>query len=114
MTDAVYLDSWAQVARLSDGHFWNEEILRERFDYADRPGMGPGLHLLIVRVSRINFAHRLAPSPAYDGCKSWIELPVDWDDYVATPVVGAEEFATRRSRILAAIAAGAVPTGAAS
>jgi CDP-diacylglycerol--glycerol-3-phosphate 3-phosphatidyltransferase len=103
VTDAVYLDSWEQVARLNDAHFWGEEILRERFDYKDRPGMTEGLHLLIVRVSRINLPHRLAPSPTYDGCKSWIDLPIDWEHDIAAHVVRAEEFATRRSRILAAV-----------
>jgi len=112
VTDAVYLDSWAQVARLDEGHFWNEEILRERFDYRDRPGMEPGLHLLIVRVSRINLPHRLAPAAAYEGCKSWIEVPADWTHDIAEPVVPGEEFATRRSRILAAISAKALPIGA--
>ena len=110
ITDTVYLDSWAQVARLDADHFWNESILRERFDYHDRPGMMPGLHLLIVRISRISLPHRLAPSPAYEGCKSWIDVPADWTPDFATPVVRQEEFATRRSRILAAVAA--VPTGA--
>ena len=111
VTDAIYLSSWEQVARLDNAHFWGEEILRERFGYHDRPGMEQGLHLLIVRVSKINLPHRLQPSPAYDGCKSWIELPVDWAQDIAAPVVKTEEFATRRSRILAAIAS--VPTPAA-
>ena len=66
--------------------------------------MDAGLHLLIVRVSRINVPHKLEPSPEYDGCKSWIEVPADWHHDIAAPVVRAEEFATRRSRILAAIA----------
>ena len=110
VTDAVYLESWSQVARLDGDHFWGEDILRERFDYQARPGMTAGLHLLIVRVWRINLPHRLAPSPAYDGCKSWIDVPADWTGDIATPVVRPEEFATRRSRILAAVAA--VPTGA--
>jgi CDP-diacylglycerol--glycerol-3-phosphate 3-phosphatidyltransferase len=104
VTDAVYLSSWDQVARLDDAHFWGEEILRERFEYKDRPGMEAGLHLLIVRVSRINLPHKLAPSPEYDGCKSWIDVPVDWEHDIATQVVRAEEFATRRSRIMAAVA----------
>jgi CDP-diacylglycerol--glycerol-3-phosphate 3-phosphatidyltransferase len=112
VTDAVYLESWSQVARLDADHFWGEEILRERFDYHDRPGMTAGLHLLIVRVSKINLPHRLPPSPAYDGCKSWIDVPADWTHDIAAPVVPPEEFATRRSRIMAAIAA--VPTGAAA
>ena len=105
VTDALYLSSWDQVARLDDAHFWGEEILRERFGYHDRPGMEAGLHLLIVRVFRINLPHRLQPSPDYEGCKSWIEVPVDWSQDIAAPVVRAEEFATRRSRILAAVSA---------
>ena len=104
MTDAVYLSSWEQVARLDDVHFWSEETVRERFDYKERPGMEAGLHLLIVRVSRINLPHKLAPSSEYEGCKSWIEVPVDWEHDIAAHVVRTEEFTTRRSRILAAIA----------
>jgi CDP-diacylglycerol--glycerol-3-phosphate 3-phosphatidyltransferase len=104
VTDAIYLSSWEQVARLDDAHFWGEEIVRERFDYQDRPGMEAGLHLLIVRVSRINLPHKLAPSSDYDGCKSWIDVPVDWSHDIATHVVSNEEFTTRRSRILAAVA----------
>jgi hypothetical protein len=105
ITDAIYLSNWEQVERLRDVHFWGEEILRERFGYHERPGMESGLHLLIVRVSRINLPHLLAPSPAFEGCKSWIEVPVDWTQDIATPVVRTEEFATRRSQILAAVTA---------
>ena len=108
VTDAVYLDSWDKVARLDDAHFWTDALLRERFDYAERPGMEPGLHLLIVRVSSINLPHKLAPSKDYDGCKSWIDVPADWEHDIANHVVRTEEFATRRSRILAAVATVAV------
>jgi hypothetical protein len=104
VTDAVYLSHWEQVERLREDHFWGEEILRERFGYQDRPGMEAGLHLLIVRVFRINLPHRLMPSGDYEGCKSWIEVPIDWSQDIAHPVVADEEFATRRSRILAAAA----------
>jgi len=108
VTDAIYLSSWEQVARLDESHFWGEEIVRERFEYKDRPGMEAGLHLLIVRVSKVNLPHKLAPAPGYEGCKSWIEVPVAWDHDIAAPVVRTEEFATRRSRILAAVATVAV------
>ena len=67
--------------------------------------MEQGLHLLVVRVHRVNFPHLLAPSPDYDGCKSWIDVPADWAQDAAMPVVSAEEFATRRSQVLAAAAA---------
>jgi CDP-diacylglycerol--glycerol-3-phosphate 3-phosphatidyltransferase len=108
VTDTVYLSSWDQVTRLGDAHFWGDDILRERFDYADRPGMEPGLHLLIVRVSHVNLPHKLAPSKDYDGCKSWIDVPANWDHDIATHVVRNEEFSTRRSRILGAIGTVAV------
>jgi len=104
VTDAVYLSSWDQVSRLDDAHFWGEEIMRERFEYKDRPGMEAGLHLLIVRVSKVNLPHPLAPSPEFEGCKSWIDVPVDWEHDIAAHVVRTEEFMTRRSRILAAVA----------
>ena len=104
VTDAVYLSQWEQVERLKDAHFWGDEILRERFGYQDRPGMEAGLHLLIVRVFKINLPHRLKPSSDYEGCKSWIEVPIEWSKDIAHPVVAEEEFATRRSRILAAAA----------
>jgi CDP-diacylglycerol--glycerol-3-phosphate 3-phosphatidyltransferase len=107
VTDALYLESWEQVARLADAHFWSEELLRERFEYRDRPGMDAGLHLLLLRVHRINLPHQLAPDPAFEGCKSWIDVPLDWRADFAEPVVRDEEFATRRSRILAAVAAAA-------
>ena len=102
--DVAYLHSWVQVARLNNAHFWGDEILRERFDYMDRPGMEAGLHLLIVRVSKLNLPHRLAPSPEFEGCKSWIEVPVDWAKDISTTVLDSEEFEKRRSLILAAIA----------
>ena len=105
VTDALYLPQWEQVERLRDAHFWGDEILRDRFGFQERPGMEAGLHLLIVRVFQINLPHRLAPSSAFDGCKSWIEVPVDWSQDIAHPVVANEEFATRRSRILAAVTA---------
>jgi hypothetical protein len=92
------------VVRLDDAHFWGQEIMRERFEYKDRPGMEAGLHLLILRVSRINLPHKLAPAPDYEGCKSWIDVPVDWEHDIASHVVRTEEFMTRRSRILAAVA----------
>jgi CDP-diacylglycerol--glycerol-3-phosphate 3-phosphatidyltransferase len=113
VTDVVYLSSWEQVARLNDVHFWGEEILRERFGYQDRPGMQEGLHLLVVRVSQVNLPHRLEPLAAYEGCRSWIEVPVDWSKDIAVPVVRDDEFATRRSRILAAVGTHA-PTAAAA
>jgi CDP-diacylglycerol--glycerol-3-phosphate 3-phosphatidyltransferase len=104
VTDTIYLSAWSQVERLRDAHFWTDELLRERFGYDDRPGMKEGLHLFILRVHRVNLPHRLAPSPAYEGCKSWIDVPADWTTDIATPVVPEEEFTTRRSRILAAVA----------
>jgi CDP-diacylglycerol--glycerol-3-phosphate 3-phosphatidyltransferase len=110
VTDALYLSSWDQVVRINDAHFWGEEILRERFGYHDRPGMEAGLHLLIVRVSKINLPHRLKPAPEFEGCKSWIDVPVDWSKDIAAHVVRTEEFATRRSRILAAVATVSVST----
>ena len=103
VSDSLYLTRWEQVERLARMHFWSDETLKERFGYDARPGMQTGLHLIIVHVHRINLPHLLKPSPDYEGCKSWIEVPASWDRDISHPVVAGEEFATRRSQILAAI-----------
>lgn len=100
VTDTAYLDSWDQVERLNGFHFWGDEILRNRFGYDERPGMQAGLHLFIVRVHRTDIPHRLAPAKAYEGCRSWIEVPLDWP--AAHPIMTDNDFAIVRDRILAA------------
>ena len=94
---------------LSRGYSFQEEILYWCKHVGCRIGETPILfENRRSGVSKINLPHRLAPSDEYDGCKSWIDVPVSWEHDIAAHVVRTEEFATRRSRILGAISTVAV------
>ena len=70
--------------------------------------MEAGLHLLHrPRLAHQPAAQARAVAKAYDGCKSWIEVPVELGARHRRPTSCAtEEFTTRRSRILAAVCHG--------
>jgi CDP-diacylglycerol--glycerol-3-phosphate 3-phosphatidyltransferase len=97
VSDVRFVDDWEKIKKLDSAHLWQEAVVRERFDYDEKPG----LHLLLVRVYRLTLPLRLPLRPEYNGCKSWIELPADYTSEPAEPVFSNEEFATRRSQLLA-------------
>jgi hypothetical protein len=86
-----FLSDWSAVARLDPFHFWSEETIHERFDWA-RP---PGLHAFAVRVHRLKQPVMLDVTAEMSGCKSWIDLPVDFAAHVSEPVLNDAVFAER-------------------
>ena len=67
---------------LSHLHCWSAEAVRKRFNYRV-----PGLNLLVVRVYRTPQVHELAELPAYEGCRSWVELETPLSTEGSTPVL---------------------------
>jgi hypothetical protein len=77
----VRLTHWAEVAgvyhvqdiasavKLSDLHLWSLETVQARFLYR-----APGLYVLPVRVYGAPQPFELPETPAYAGCRSWVEL----------------------------------------
>ena len=65
------ITDWNAILRLSPYHVWTEEVLRQRFE---QDGV-KALHLAVVRVSRLEPGWILPDSPAWAGCRSWVELP---------------------------------------
>lgn len=90
----IHLQLWAEVTGiyrirdllpallLSHLHCWSEEAVRNRFEYKT-----PGLNLLVVRVHRVPKAHVIAELPAYEGCRSWVELDKPLPTDGSTPVL---------------------------
>jgi CDP-diacylglycerol--glycerol-3-phosphate 3-phosphatidyltransferase len=101
ITDVVYLEDWAQVERLEEVHLWQSAVVKERFDY----GKEPGVHAIVVRVYRLAEPRTLPWTRAFDGCKSWVEIPVDWADQALQPVLSDAEYNTRRGQLLAILQA---------
>ena len=96
---SVRLQLWAEVETiyrireelpallLSHLHCWSEDTVRKRFNYRD-----PGLHLLVVRVHRLPKPHEIAELPAYEGCRSWVELEKPLSTAGSAPVLDEASF----------------------
>jgi hypothetical protein len=72
---------------LDDLHFWKEETVRQRFEYRH-----PGLYVLPVRVYRMPRTFELIETPAYAGCKSWVELEQGLPTEGTLPVLSEQAF----------------------
>jgi hypothetical protein len=75
------------VERLDPLHLWSEKTVHARFGYRR-----PGLFVFPVRVWRAAETFELPETPAYGGCKSWVELEHELPTEGATPVLGQEEY----------------------
>jgi hypothetical protein len=90
----VRLTHWAEVAgvyhvhdiasalKLPDLHLWSLETVQARFLYRT-----PGLYVLPVRVYRASQPLELTGTPAYAGCRSWVELERELPADKANPVL---------------------------
>jgi hypothetical protein len=92
-----FLGDWAEVTALDAQHLWTEATMRERFDWA-KPA---GLHLLLVRVHRLDSALALPAGLDLGGCKSWIELPLPLPPtgLASTPALNDAAFAAARAAL---------------
>ena len=77
-----FVEDWQTVASFADQHILTASTIRDRFEW----GQTPGIHLIWVRVFQLTQPLPIELTPAQSGCKSWIELPLEIDDYPATPV----------------------------
>ena len=67
------LSEWDEVLRLEPFHIWTEEIIRERFEWGDEPGIS----YAIVKAWRLTEPWILADRKTFGGCRSWFGLPSD-------------------------------------
>lgn len=88
------IESLAEAQKLEDQHVWRPEVIAERFEW----GRSKAIFALAVRTYVLPKRIDLPMSPAYGGCKSWIELEKDIDVSAAQPVLSDTEFAERLKR----------------
>ncbi len=62
--------SWDEAEGLRPFHILRDEVIRQRFDYDE----SPGLHVAFVRVFRLEPKWTIADAKAYGGCRSWVAL----------------------------------------
>ena len=88
------ITSWEMVAALEPLHILEQSVVRERFDYDDRPG----LHAAVVRAFRLEPGWIFPNSPGYGGCRSWVKLPECPAETRFEPVLTDQEHAERVER----------------
>jgi hypothetical protein len=84
----AFLSDWQAVARLDSFHFWTEDTVRERFHWS-RP---PGVHVLLVRIHRLDTPVTLPLTPAMTGCKSWVDFPINFATHPSRPILDDDAF----------------------
>lgn len=67
------LTDWDEVAALAPYHIWREEIIRERFEWGDEPGIS----WATVRTHVLDDPWILDDRKTFGGCRSWFGLPTD-------------------------------------
>jgi hypothetical protein len=88
------IESLAEAQRLEGQHVWKLEVIAERFEW----GRSKAIFALAVRTYRLPNRIDLPMSPAYGGCKSWIELEQAIDVSAGQPVLSDADFAERLKR----------------
>jgi hypothetical protein len=73
--------------KLAGLHGWSQETVQARFEYR-----GPGLFVLPVRVYRAPSVVELPETPAYAGCRSWVELDRDLPTDGANPILDEQTY----------------------
>jgi hypothetical protein len=92
--------AWRRIASLTEAHslegqhVWKPEVIAERFEWGRRKA----IFALAVRTYRLPDQIDRPMSPAYGGCKSWIELEQDVAVSAAQPVLSEAHFAERLKR----------------
>lgn len=85
----------AQLKALEDCHIWTEQFVMERFMWKKKQP----LHMLLLRVYKLNEPIVIPVLSEYKGCKSWINLPEEYASTVGNPVLGDAEFIDEVNKI---------------
>lgn len=97
--DRVFrVDDWAKVESLDDLHLWTREAVRKKFDYR-----APGLFVLLTRIRVAAAPIEIEETPAFAGCKTWVDLGEDFRDDGAA-VLDEERFGALRATVIERLA----------
>jgi hypothetical protein len=95
LTDALRTFDEAALRAVSSFHLWSEAYAKERLHWRERQP----LHLMLVRVSRLERPREIPPSEELAGCRSWLELPLDEADLAGRPAVDDATYERWRAQL---------------
>lgn len=99
VADCQRLASLASAQSLRGQHVWREEVIAKRFE----SGREKQIHALALRIFRLPAPVELPLRPKYSGCKSWIELELEINTSLATPVLDEVSFSAKLAAFRAAL-----------
>ncbi|MEP7015910.1 MAG: DUF1802 family protein [Verrucomicrobiota bacterium] len=85
------IPSWPMAEALKPFHILQQNVVRERFEY----DQAPGLHVAFVRIFRVRPTWTIVNEKKYGGCRSWVDLPELPGDLRYDPVLSDNEYTTR-------------------
>ncbi|WP_256711017.1 DUF1802 family protein [Paenibacillus sp. FSL A5-0031] len=89
VTDQETLD------RLRDLHIWTDTFAEERLRWKKTKP----LHVLLLRVYRLETPLEISMRPAYNGCKSWVRMEDEIQSPKMLPVLDEETFLSEVQKI---------------
>jgi hypothetical protein len=95
-----------ELGRLAEHHIWTEAFAEERLKWKKK---NP-LHLLLLRVYKLEEPVEITIAPEYLGCKSWVELAEPVPAANRKPVLDDAEFRRRVEAVKTALG-GTQPAG---
>ena len=97
------ITDWSVVQALAPFHILREEVVRERFDYKE----APGIHVAFTRAFNLNPAWTFPNEKRFGGCRSWVEPPERKIEPRLDAVMSDAEFARQRESFLSIVHAAA-------
>ena len=88
--------SRAVAERLEHLHILQPEVVHERFEY----DQAPGLHVAFLRVFRVVPSWTFPNEKRYGGCRSWVNLPEPPTNLSFEPVLSDAEHEKERMQFL--------------
>ena len=101
LESAHTITSWQTAQALEPLHILQPEVVRERFEYDE----APGLHIAFVRVFVLDSSWIFPNEKKYGGCRSWVKLPVLPNNLLLQPVLSDQEHNRVRAQFLEIIKA---------
>jgi hypothetical protein len=93
---AKWITSPEMAKSLEPLHILKPEVVLERFQYDD----APGLHAAFVRIFRLDPAWILADEKAFAGCRSWVNLPAPPSELRLQPVLSEAAHESKKAQFL--------------
>ena len=97
---AVTITLAETAGALDPFHILQAEVVRERFEYDE----APGIHVAFLRTFRLATAWKFPDQPQFGGCRSWLRLPEPPAEMRLDAVLNDAEHAARLTEFRAIVA----------